>query len=98
MKTLQSVTSPSTSGMKTTMNTDPIKNVLGDKMPALTPDALGKYRLLSALKNKFGPTFRNHPDAQASIKHFEKEYNYFKTLRSTLSGRGRYGSGGNANG
>ena len=79
--------------IKSQMDLKPIKEVLGDDMPAITPDPLGKYRLLTALKRKFGPSYRSHPSSVGAIHHFEKEYNYFKTLRHTL-GTG----GGNSNG
>jgi len=100
--TLQSITPGPSYGSqakaKSSMDTAPIKKVLGDAMPALTPDPLGRYRLMSALSKKFGPTFRSHPDATSAIHHFEKEYNYFKTIRTTLSGKGRYAGGGSRGG
>lgn len=94
MRTLQSITVGS-SGIhgKSQMEMGPIKEVLGDAMPSLTPDPLGEYRLMNALRNKFGPSFRDHPSAAGAIKHFQKEYNYFKKLRSVMSGQG-----GNQNG
>lgn len=105
--TLQSITQGPSYGSqakaKSTMDLKPIQKVLGDQMPALTPDPLGRYRLMSALSKKFGPTFRSHPDSVSAIHHFEKEYNYFKTIRTTLSGKGRFSGGsghggGNSNG
>lgn len=104
MKTLQSLTlGPSyggpnfSSGVNTKQDLQPqtlnsFKKALGDQIPAITPDPLGKYRLLSALKRRFGPTYRAHPDAAAAIHHFDREYNYYRTLRRTLAG------GGNQNG
>lgn len=100
MKTLQSLTQgPSYSGpnfsggVSAKQELQPqtlaaFKTALGDSAPAITPDPLGKYRLLSALSRKFGPTYRSHPDAQSAIHHFDREYNYYRTLRRTLAGRG----------
>lgn len=104
MKTLQSLTlGPSyngpdfSTGVNTKQEMEPqtlqsFKKALGDSIPAISPDPLGRYRLLSALKKRFGPTYRSHPDAASAIHHFDREYNYFRTLRRTLA------RGGNENG
>ena len=90
-QTLQSVTNgPSLGGAtipaKTSIDMGPIQKAFpNESIPHLTPDPLGRYRLLTALKRKFGPMYSSHPDAMGAIHHFEKEYNYFRTLRNTLS-------------
>jgi hypothetical protein len=68
------------------MDMGPIKAVLGDATPHITPDALGRHRLNNALKNKFGATFRNHPQAAGAIRHFEQEHGFFKQMRSLQKG------------
>lgn len=63
------------------MDMHPIKQVLGEQTPAVTPDALGRHRLMNALKQKFGPGYRNHPEATKARSHFESEFNHFRQLR-----------------
>jgi len=71
---------------KPTMNLEPIKKILGDKMPQITnsdgePTVLGRHRLASALRNKHGDEYRNIPEAKSAMDHFDSEHDYFKKLR-----------------
>jgi hypothetical protein len=84
MRTLQSVTT--FPAMRDQMDLAPIKAVLGDNTPHITPDALGRHRLNGALKQKFGASFRNHPQAASAIRHFEQEHSFFKQMRSIKGG------------
>lgn len=63
-----------------TMKTDVAKSLLGESMPHLPPTEVGKYRLHSALKNRFGANYRNMPQAQAALNEFEGQRHYYKTL------------------
>lgn len=68
------------------MDLGPIKDVLGDAMPEITPTPLGRYRLVSALQNKFGSNYRNTPSALKALTHFDNEHKYFKALRQIAGG------------
>jgi hypothetical protein len=63
------------------MNMGPIKDVLGDDMPEITPTPLGRFRLVSALRNKFGDNYNNVPKAKIALTHFDNEHDYFRKLR-----------------
>lgn len=76
---------------KPTMNIDPIKSLLGDKMPQITntdghPTPLGRFRLVSALKNQFGENYGNIPAAKGALDHFDSEHDYFQKLRRIQGG------------
>lgn len=78
MSTLAEMQKPSGPGQ---MDMDPIKRILGEDMPEITPTPLGRYRLITALKNKFGPSYRNYPQASEVLEHFDGELNYFSKIR-----------------
>lgn len=70
------------------MNTKPIEAVLEPhEMPELSPTPLGRYRLLMALRNKYGPTYRNNTQVSGALDHFDGEVKYFQRLRE-LKGLG----------
>lgn len=66
---------------KLQMNMGPIKDVLGDDMPEIGPTPLGRFRLISALANKFGQNYKNIPKAKKALDHFDNEHKFFSTLR-----------------
>jgi hypothetical protein len=76
---------------KPQMNLDPIRKVLGDKMPQITnsdghPTPLGRFRLVSALRNQFGDSYSNIPSARSALDHFDSEHEYFQKLRRIQGG------------
>jgi hypothetical protein len=68
------------------MNLGPIKEVLGENVPEITPTPLGRLRLVSALINKFGQNYRNIPPARKALDHFDSEHDYFRKLRRIQGG------------
>ncbi len=69
------------------MDTKPIQKALGDKMPQIDPTPLGRFRLVSALKNQFGSSYKNHPVAASALSHFDSEAHFFQTLIKTRNGK-----------
>lgn len=70
------------------MDLSPIHAALGDKTPpGITPDAVGRLRLVTALRNRFGVSYRNHPEAYRALSHFDSELSYFQTLRKIRGGK-----------
>lgn len=68
------------------MNMGPIKEALGDDTPEILnhdgqPTPLGRFRLVSALRNKYGENYRNNPTATSALRHFDSEHDYFKSVR-----------------
>jgi len=68
----------------------PITDALkAEELPEIGPEptALGRYRLVMALQNKFGENFRNNPLASKAIQHYDTEWDYFKRLRQIQGGQ-----------
>lgn len=73
------------------MNLAPIQSLLKDKMPQITnsdghPTPLGRFRLVSALRNQYGDEYRNIPAARSALDHFDNEHEYFQKLRRIQGG------------
>lgn len=68
------------------MDLAPIQEILGENTPEISPTPLGRFRLVSALRNKFGDNYRNVPTAKTALDHFDKEHQYFKLLRKIRGG------------
>lgn len=49
-----------------------------EEMPALEPTPVGRYRLVQALKNKYGETFRNKPGVKAVLDDFDEQSSIIK--------------------
>lgn len=51
----------------------PFKDVLGEDLPELSLNKVGRFRLMRALRNKFGAGFKNVGIAQKLIKSFDSK-------------------------
>lgn len=51
----------------------PIRRILGDMAPDLMPGPRGRQRLVQALTQRFGESFRMNSEAQRALHHFEGE-------------------------
>lgn len=51
----------------------PIRNVLQELMPVLSPDSRGRARLHLALTHRFGENFRMNEQAKQAVAHFDSE-------------------------
>ncbi len=47
--------------------------ILGDAMPEINKTPVGRLRLVSALRNRFGDQWRNIPGVTGLIKEFDEE-------------------------
>lgn len=68
------------------INLAPIKEVLGEDIPDITPTPLGRYRLITALRQRFGENYRNIPSGRKLLEHFDSEHEYFRKLRKIRGG------------
>lgn len=50
-----------------------LPEVLGDAMPELPRNAVGRYRLIRALQQRFGDNFRALPGVSGLVKEFDNE-------------------------
>lgn len=66
-----------------------VQKVLGPEAPSVTADRIGKYRLMESLKNKYGPNYKNHPDAKHVIKEHDAQVDHLKTIFRIHSAKGK---------
>lgn len=52
---------------------DDLPEILGEKMPDIKHNPIGRMRLINALKNRFGSNWRTLPGVNDIIKEFDKE-------------------------
>jgi len=50
-----------------------LHEVLGDAMPELPRNAVGRHRLIRALNQRFGPNFRSLPGVKDLVGQFDDE-------------------------
>jgi len=48
-----------------------LPELLGEAMPEMPKNAVGRYRLLRSLKARFGPNFRSLPGVSDLLKQFD---------------------------
>ncbi len=58
-----------------------LPEMLGEKMPEVEFNAVGRLRLLKALRNRFGEGFRNLPGISKILEDFDQEVRINKTVR-----------------
>jgi hypothetical protein len=61
----------STESRKLTL--DDLGDLLGERMPKLSFTPVGRYRLTTALRNRFGESYRNLPGIDDILGEFDKE-------------------------
>lgn len=58
-----------------------LPKLLGEKMPHITFDRIGRMRLVNALAQRFGPSYRNLPHINNILKEFDNEVKYHNVIR-----------------
>ncbi len=64
-----------------------LPELLGEKMPDLPMNRIGKFRLINALSQRFGPGFRNIPMVSNIIKEFDSKISDENVMRQNRKGR-----------
>ncbi len=59
---------------------DDLKELLGEGMPDLKFNAVGRIRLVRALKQRFGAGFRSIPGVSGIMKEFDEESRFNLTV------------------
>ena len=62
------------------MSLSDIKDLLGDRAPKLEFSPVGRLRLTTALRNRFGDGFRNLPGIDDILKAFDTEAKFHVKL------------------
>ena len=58
-----------------------LPSVLGEKMPEIEFNEVGRLRLMKALQNRFGQGFRNIPGVRSALSEFDEEVRLNKVTR-----------------
>ncbi len=58
-----------------------LPNLLGEQMPELPKNRIGKFRLLNALSQRFGPGYKNLPMVSKILKEFDDEIELENVIR-----------------
>jgi hypothetical protein len=53
-----------------------LPDILGDSMPELPKDNVGRFRLIRALQQRFGKGFRSMPGVSGLIKEFDDDIQF----------------------
>lgn len=61
------------SGSKADLGLDDLSSLLGERMPKLEYNPVGRLRLVTALRNRFGDGYRNLKGIDGILKEFDKE-------------------------
>lgn len=64
-----------------------LPELLGEKMPDLPMNRIGKFRLINALSQRFGPGFKNIPMISNIIKEFDSQMKDENIIRQNKKGR-----------
>jgi hypothetical protein len=57
-----------------------LHEILGDAMPELPRNAVGRHRLVRALQQRFGRNFRSLPGVSGLVKEFDHETKFEQKL------------------
>lgn len=61
------------SGSAGTLKLDQLPKILGDAMPDLPKNSVGRHRLVRALQQRFGQNWRSLPGVKDLVKEFDKD-------------------------
>lgn len=64
-----------------------LNKLLGEKMPDLPRNRIGKFRLINALQQRFGPGFKNIPMISNIIREFDQEVSDANVIQANKKGR-----------
>lgn len=74
-------------GSEMEMSLKDLPKILGEKMPELPRNRIGKFRLVNALQQRFGPGFKNIPMIKDILHEFDEEVDLENTIRANKKGR-----------
>jgi len=75
------------------LSLDDLGELLGEKMPKLEFHPVGRLRLTSALRNRFGDGYRNLPGIDDILKEFDQEADFniklqkMKMIKASTKGK-----------
>ena len=72
---------------KQDMSLKDLPELLGEKMPDLPRTRIGKFRLVNALSQRFGPGYKNIPMVSKIIEEFDEEVKLENVIRQNGKGK-----------
>ena len=57
-----------------------LPDILGDALPEMPKNNVGRFRLMRALQQRFGSNFRNLPGVSGLLKEFDEDVEYEGTI------------------
>lgn len=67
---------------RTQLTFDDLPKLLGQRMPEITKDRVGRFRLMNALQMRFGDGYRNIPMLRGLLDEFDKEIHIESLVRA----------------
>ncbi len=71
---------------KTNLGFKDLPEILGEKMPDLPRNRIGKFRLINALQQRFGPGYKNIPMVGGILEEFDGYINDENVIRANKKG------------
>lgn len=81
---------------KRKLTLDDLEDLLGERLPKMEFSPRGRFRLLTALRNRFGESFKNLPGISDILQEFDKEaeFNVKVQKMKMIKGKGKEKSDG----
>jgi hypothetical protein len=73
------------------LSLEDLPDLLGDAMPVIDKTPVGRLRLISAMRNRFGDNYRNIPGVADIFKEFDKEAEFNVKLQEMKMIKARKG-------
>lgn len=68
------------------LSLEDLPTILGEKMPELPKNRIGRFRLINALQVRFGNGYNNIPGVKNIIKQFDEEMKLENIIRMNKKG------------
>lgn len=69
------------------LSLEDLPTILGEKMPELPKNRIGRFRLINALQQRFGNGYNNIPGVKNIIKQFDEEIKLENVIRLNKRGK-----------
>lgn len=86
--TLAELMGKDASGEKQGLSLSHLPDILGEAMPELPRNPLGRHRLIRSLQQRFGQNFRSLPGVKDIVKQFDDEIAFEVKLQKMRNLRG----------
>lgn len=74
---------------KRKLTLDDLEDLMGERLPKLEYSPRGRYRLLTALRNRFGDNFKALPGISDILEEFDKEAQFAVKLQEMKMLKGK---------